>query len=214
MKMKEGRRTIDLKPVEVVKIEQKGLGDRCCIDLSSSFVDGLGLEKSSGLLTGALSKGFFLIHAENIENPHVNQRPFRVNAGAVSLYIITPEHGEDGRYSTKYLWELRAGDKVLATDFRGHVAEAVVSRNKIERRPLTMITALHPTLVNPYTGSLDFIYTFIQTAETTNLVGEKGEAVPLANLKAGDKILAYTEDRQETARHFGTPTLGIKIIER
>lgn len=205
---------MNLKPVEVIKVEQKGLGDRCCIDLSSRFTEGLGLKESCGLLTGALAKGLFLIHAENIENPHVSQRPFRVNAGAVSLYVIIPEQGEDRHYLTKYLWELRAGDKVLAIDYKGHTSEAVVARNKIEKRPLTMITAVHPTLINPYTGGVDYIHTFVQTAETTNLVNEKGDPLPLMKLKSGDKVLAYTPNPHEVAYHFGTPTLNIKIFEK
>ena len=154
-----------------------------------------------------------MIHAENIESRFVAQRPFRINAGAVSLYTFVPPFS-DGHYQTKYLCELTAGDGVIVVDFKGNTIEAVVVRNKIENRPMTMIKALHPTLRNPYKeDSLDFIHTFVQNAETTNLVSETGEPMPLAKLKPGDKIMAYTKNPHEVSRHFGTLVNGIKILE-
>ena len=151
--------------------------------------------------------------AENIENQFVNQRPFRVNAGAVSMYTFVPPCDKTGKYSTKYLCELKPGDAVVTSDHNGNVAEAIVGRNKIERRPLTMITAIHPTLNNPYTDSLDYIHTFVQNAETTNLVDAMGNEFPLTKLKRGDNILACIENPHPVSRHFGTPFREAKIFE-
>jgi 3-dehydroquinate synthase II len=204
---------IKITPVEVIALEEKGLGDRCCIDLTSYVSEGLGLPKNSGLVVGSSSKGLFLIHAENIENPFVSQRPFRVNAGAVSMYTLVPPCDKDGKYSTKYLCELKPGDAVVVADYKGNVAEAIVGRNKVERRPLTLIKAIHPTLKNPYTDSLDYIDTFVQNAETTNLIDALGKPIQLKKLKRGDKILACTENPHPIARHFGTPVNATKIFE-
>lgn len=213
--MESDHRNLKLDTVEVTKIEEKGSGDRCCIDIVSLFAEGLKLTKGAGILVGTSSKGLFLIHAENIENTFgIEQRPFRVNAGPVSLYVLVPPCGEDGRYPTKYLWELKSGDKVLAVDYLGKVREVEVARNKIESRPLTMITAVHPTLIDPYTDSPDLIKTFIQTAETTHFVAKNGDPLPLKELKIGSKILACTENPHHIARHFGTAVLGTRIIEK
>ena len=46
------------------------------------------------------------VKAEVMENSHVPPRPFRVNAGAVHAYVLTPEG------KTKYLEELRSGEEV------------------------------------------------------------------------------------------------------
>jgi len=43
------------------------------------------------------------VHSESVENPYVEPRPFRVNAGAVHAYIMMP----NGK--TKYLDELQDG---------------------------------------------------------------------------------------------------------
>lgn len=207
---------LKLSAVEVTRIKEIGLGDRCCIDLISRFTEGLKLTKGAGLVVGQSTKGLFLIHAENLKTSFgIKQRPFRVNAGPVSMYVLVPLLDVEGRYQAKYLWELEAGDKVLAVDYLGNVRDAIVGRNKIESRPLTMITAVHPTLKNPYKGgSLDFIHTFVQTAETTHLVTKNGDPLPLNELKVGDKILARAENPHHEARHFGMTVKGIKIIEK
>jgi len=216
MKSDSGAPVLKLSAVEVTGIKKIGLGERCCIDLISRFTEGLNLTKGNGLVVGSSNKGLFLIHAENIETSFgIKQRPFRVNAGPVSMYVLVPPRDEEGRYQTKYLWELETGDKVLAVDYLGNVRDAIVGRNKIESRPLTMITAVHPTLKNPYKGdSLDFIHTFVQTAETTHLVTKNGDPLPLTELKVGDKILAHAENPHHDARHFGMAVTGIKIIEK
>jgi len=207
------REKIELTPVGIVKVESKGMGDRCCIDTTSRIDKSLGLGKGSGMLVGSSVKGMFLVHSENIDNPYVNKRQFRVNAGPVSMYTFVPPRDENGAYPTKYLCELKPGDSVSVFDGEGHVAEAVVARNKIERRPLTMVVALHPNLKNIYTRGLEYIYTFMQTAETINLVNEKGDPAPLKDLKRGDKVMAFTPMAAEASRHFGTPVKSMEVIE-
>lgn len=52
---------------------------RVCVDLCSSMVPG------EGLLVGSFARGLFLVQAECQESDYINSRPFRVNAGPVSL---------------------------------------------------------------------------------------------------------------------------------
>ncbi|MFH1756573.1 MAG: 3-dehydroquinate synthase II, partial [Pseudomonadota bacterium] len=89
-----------LWPARVKSIEPLGLGDRVCVDTCSSMVPG------EGMLVGNSSQALFLVHAESVENPFVNPRPFRVNAGPVHAYVRLA-NGQ-----TKYLSEIRAGDQV------------------------------------------------------------------------------------------------------
>ena len=87
------------------------------------------------MLVGNSSQALFLVHSESVENPFVNPRPFRVNAGPVHAYIRLA-NGQ-----TKYLSEVRAGDQVLVVNFEGKSYPAVVGRAKVERRPLVLVEA-------------------------------------------------------------------------
>ncbi len=180
---------INLDVATITKVEPIGSGDRVCIDTCSLMKIG------EGMLIGSYSRGLFLVHSETVENPYVETRPFRVNAGPVHAYILVPGN------KTKYLSELKAGDKVLIVDKEGNAREAIVGRVKIERRPLILIEA-------EYKG--DIIRTILQNAETIRLVNENGEPVSVVDLKPGDKVLIKPE---EYARHFG---MAIKetIIEK
>lgn len=170
---------LTLVPVEVTKIEARGMGDRVCVDTASMFSLG------EGMLVGSQSNGLFLVHAETLESEYVASRPFRVNAGAVHAYTMLP----DGK--TTYLSELEAGDEVLAVGPKGNTRVMVVGRCKIEKRPLLLIGARKDGIV---------LKTLVQNAETINLVDEKGKAVSVTRLKPGDKVLACVE---EGGRHFG-----------
>ncbi|WP_423793227.1 3-dehydroquinate synthase II [Methanocaldococcus indicus] len=180
---------VPLDTATITKVEPIGSGDRVCIDTCSLMKIG------EGMLIGSYSRALFLVHSETVENPYVETRPFRVNAGPVHAYILTPGN------KTKYLSELKAGDKVLIVDKDGNAREAIVGRVKIERRPLILIEA-------DYKG--DKIRTILQNAETIRLVNEKGEPVSVVDLKPGDKVLVKID---ENARHFG---MAIKetIIEK
>ena len=180
---------IALDVATITKVEPVGSGDRVCIDTCSLMSIG------EGMLIGSYSRGLFLVHSETLENPYVVTRPFRVNAGPVHAYILCPGN------KTKYLSELKAGDKVLVVDKEGNAREAIIGRVKIEKRPLILIEA-------DYKG--DIIRTILQNAETIRLVSESGEPISVVDLKPGDKVLIKPD---EYARHFG---MAIKetIIEK
>jgi 3-dehydroquinate synthase II len=170
---------IDFSKARIRRIDPLGTGDRVCVDTCSSMTPG------EGMLIGNSSQALFLVHSESVENPFVNTRPFRVNAGPVHAYIRMA-NGE-----TKYLSEVQSGDPVLVVNFRGESYPAVVGRAKVERRPLVLIEA----------EEQDEIFSVIlQNAETIRLTSPSGQAVSLVNLKEGDEILVT---REKAGRHFG-----------
>ena len=59
------------------------------------------------MLIGSRSNFMFLVHNESVGSSFTSPRPFRVNAGAVYCYTITP----DG--NTKYLSEIESGTEIL-----------------------------------------------------------------------------------------------------
>ncbi len=170
---------INLKVAKVKKVKQVGMGDRVCVDTANL------LKIGEGMLVGSQSSGLFLVHSETLESEYVSARPFRVNAGAVHAYILTPD------MKTKYLCELSAGDEVLIVDYKGNARSAIVGRVKIERRPLILIEA-------EVDGKI--YKTLLQNAETINLVDKNGKPISVAKIKEGDEVLIYVK---ESARHFG-----------
>ena len=169
----------DLIPLTITSITPAGMGDRVCVDTCSLMVDG------EGMLVGNTSSGFFLVHAETLENPYVAPRPFRVNAGAVHAYLKLA----DGK--TAYLSDLKAGDRVMVQGATGRCRIATVGRVKIEQRPLLLIEAEH-------NGSL--VSMVLQNAETIRLAKPDGTAVSVAALQPGDVVLGATDT---AGRHFG-----------
>lgn len=180
---------VPLSTARIVEVKTIGIGARVCVDTCEI------LEPGEGLLTGSSSQGLFLVEGEVHSNPHVNTRPFRVNAGPVSLYILAP----DGK--TRYLSELQAGETVLTVDRNGRTRQVDVARVKIERRPMVMIEAL--------AGSKEF-RTILQNAETVRLVTREGSK-PVSELKTGDEVLVRVENG---GRHFGTRVEEEMIIEK
>jgi 3-dehydroquinate synthase II len=148
-----------------------------------------------GILVGNSSQALFLVHSESVENPFVNTRPFRVNAGPVHAYVRMP----GGK--TKYLSEMRAGDEILIVDFQGRTYPAVVGRAKVERRPLVLVEAEESN--RP-------ISVILQNAETIRLAQPDGKALSLVDLKEGCEILVH---REGTGRHFGVQ-INETIVER
>ena len=175
---------IDLVKARVKRIEPLGVGDRVCVDTCSLMSLG------EGLLIGNSSQALFLVHSESVENPFVNTRPFRVNAGPVHAYVRFA-NGE-----TKYLSEIQSGDQVLVVNFQGASCPAVVGRAKVEKRPLVLVEAEEK-------GEVFSI--ILQNAETIRLTAPSGQAVSLVDLKAGDEVLVA---REKAGRHF-----GVKIEE-
>ena len=175
---------MELFKARVKRIEPLGTGDRDCVDTCSSMTLG------EGMLIGNSSQALFLVHSESVENPFVNTRPFRVNAGAVHAYVRFA-NGE-----TKYLSEVQSGDQVLIVNFEGTSYPAIVGRAKVEKRPLVLVEAEEKG---------EIFSVILQNAETIRLTAPSGQAVSLVDLKEGDEVLVT---REKAGRHF-----GVKIDE-
>ncbi len=182
--LESSEEVLPLVTVKITRILPLGLGDRVCVDTTSL------LKRGEGMLVGNSSGGMFLVHAETEENPYVAARPFRVNAGAVHMYIRVPDN------KTKYLCELNAGDRVMVYDHKGRGRVVYVGRSKVERRPMLLIEGVYEN------KKLSCI---LQNAETIRLTKPDGTPVSVAELKEGDEVLGYIE---EAGRHF-----GIKVEE-
>lgn len=177
-----------LRVAQVRSVRPVGLADRACLDTASL------LRPDEGVLTGNASGALFLVASEAHESGYVASRPFRVNAGAVHAYVLTP----GGR--TRYLSELHAGDDVLVVDAEGRARAAVLGRVKIERRPMLLVEA-------DCEGRL--VKTLLQNAETIRLLGPRG-AKSVVELGPGDEVLVRLD---EGGRHFGMP-VDESITER
>jgi len=180
---------VELVPAKVVDLKEIGTGARVCVDTCDLMKPG------EGILVGCQSDGLFLVQAEVHESPYVETRPFRVNAGPVSLYTLSSPA------RTRYLSELKAGDEVLIVDRDGKVRSTNVARVKIEWRPMVLVEAER--------GGKR-MKTIVQNAETIRLVTEEGSK-SIAELKLGDKILTHMV---KGGRHFGTLVKEETVIER
>ncbi|MEM4497745.1 MAG: 3-dehydroquinate synthase II [Nitrososphaerota archaeon] len=180
---------LELDEAEVVEVRDIGLGERACIDTTSI------LSVGEGMLVGSTSSLLALIHNESLGSALTAPRPFRVNAGAIHSYTLAP----DG--STRYLSELRAGDRVLVVSKRG-VRIASIGRVKIERRPLRLVRIR----LNDIEGSV-----IVQNAETIALLSPDEAPISATEIKPGDRILAHAP--RARARHFGRAVDEL-IIER
>jgi 3-dehydroquinate synthase II len=176
-----GRTHVPLVKAKIKRIVDVGDGERVCIDTASQ------LELGEGMLIGSMASFFFLVHSETVPTEYIPTRPFRVNAGALHSYIL----GGDGK--TRYLSELRSGDKVQLVDKSGARRDAIVGRIKMERRPLVMIEAA----VDGQEGTA-----MLQNAETIRLVRPDGTPVAITEAKAGDEVLVHVAGESK-ARHFG-----------
>ncbi len=180
---------ITLVTATITSTKQLGMGDRACLDTCTQMTVG------EGMLVGNTAAGFFLVHSESIDNPYVASRPFRVNAGAVHAYTLTP----GGK--TKYLADLKAGDEVMLVNSAGKSKTAYLGRNKIEKRPMILIEA------EAEGAPISLV---MQNAETIRLVSPEGKPLSITNLAAGDKVLAHIE---RGGRHFGMQ-VDETLIER
>jgi 3-dehydroquinate synthase II len=172
---------VHLTKAKIKRVMEVGNGERVCIDTASQ------LEPGEGMLIGSAASFFFLVHSETIPTEYIPTRPFRVNAGALHSYIL----GTDGK--TRYLSELRAGDKVQVVEKSGSRREATVGRIKMERRPLIMVRAE----CEGHEGTA-----MLQNAETIRLVRPDGTPVAVTEVKQGDEVLVHIP-LQTKGRHFG-----------
>ena len=187
--LKQMQQKVALLRGSVTLVRPIGMGARVCVDTCEL------MDPGEGMLVGSQSSGLFLVEAEVHKNPHVEPRPFRVNAGPVSSYVLTPDH------KTRYLSELKTGDEVLIVNRSGRARTGHIGRVKIERRPMVLVE----TEVN---GRL-FAF-IVQNAETVRLVSD-GASKSVSELKSGDEVLVRIEDG---GRHFGTLVADEMAIER
>jgi 3-dehydroquinate synthase II len=186
-----GTKSFDLKSAKILEIKEVGNGERVCVDTASM------LTRGEGMLIGSRSNFLFLVHNESVGSSFTSPRPFRVNAGAVHCYTLSP----DG--TTNYLSELETGSEVLVIDSHGKARRATVGRSKIESRPMLMIKA---QIGNEIGGII------AQNAETIRFVRPDGHLVSVTHLKKGDTVLAYS--KPATGRHFGMEVDDEYIIEK
>lgn len=187
-----GSSSFELTKAKIIDIKTVGDGERVCVDTASM------LHKGEGMLIGSRSNFMFLVHNESVGSSFTSPRPFRVNAGAVHCYTLSP----DG--TTKYLSELETGAEVLVIDSKGNARRATVGRSKIERRPMLMIKA------KTADGEIGGI--IAQDAETIRFVRPGGHLVSVTHLKKGDTVLVHS--KSATGRHFGMEVSDEYILEK
>jgi 3-dehydroquinate synthase II len=190
---------IGLTKAKVTKIENIPDSERVCVDTTSL------LNVGEGLLVGSTAVGFSLVHSETFETQFVASRPFRVNAGDVSAYVLVPDKDPDKLYRTKYLSELKGGDQVLAVTYKGEARIVSVGRVKIETRPM-----LRFELIVLKKDEKIMISCICQNAETIRLVDPDGRARSVVDIRVGDEVLVHLGPG---ATHFGTP-IKENIIEK
>ncbi|MCL2359487.1 3-dehydroquinate synthase II [Candidatus Bathycorpusculum sp.] len=175
-------RIISTKPIRT--------GARVCVDTCDLMTPG------EGILVGSQSAGLFLVEAEVNENPYVNSRPFRVNAGSCSMYTL------NNLQTTRYLQEFKAGDEVIIINREGKTRKTNVGRIKIEIRPLILIEAQAQDKT---------IKVILQNAETIRIVTPQGSK-PVTELKPGEEIVVYLAAKG--GRHFGISVPDETVIEK
>ncbi|MEJ2295385.1 MAG: 3-dehydroquinate synthase II, partial [Candidatus Lokiarchaeota archaeon] len=163
------------------------------------------LNVGEGMLIGSTAMGVVLVHAEVFESQVISSRPFRVNAGDVSAYILVPSENSKMLYKTRYLSEIKGGDKVFAVDYLGNARIVTVGRVKIETRPMLRF------LLEANKASKKIQISYIcQNAETINLVDVHGKAKSVVNVKREEEYLVHIGPG---ATHFGT-IINERIIEK
>ncbi|MFH1958052.1 MAG: 3-dehydroquinate synthase II [bacterium] len=182
--IKESAENLKLDTARIINVRSLPMGDRVCVDTCTNMKIG------EGMLVGNNSSGFFLVHSESIETPYVAPRPFRVNAGGVHAYVMTPSG------KTKYLSEIKTGDEIMIINHKGTPKTAVVGRAKIEKRPMMLVEAR---------CGREKISLVLQNAETIRLTAPSGKPVSIVKLNKKSKVLVYI---QKSGRHF-----GIKVDE-
>jgi len=181
---------VKLDEVDVLGIEYIGMGDRGCIDTTSLMT------KDEGMIVGSTSAGGILVCSETHYLPYMELRPFRVNAGGVHSYVLSRDN------STRYISELKAGDKVLSVNTKGDARVVAVGRNKIEKRPLLLI---HGKI-----GDVE-INTILQDDWHVRVMGADGKPRNITQLRKGDRLLGCL--MQSGGRHVGI-NIDETIIEK
>jgi 3-dehydroquinate synthase II len=181
----------NITSAKILEIKDIGTGERVCIDTVSMLVEG------EGMLVGNKSNFLFLVHNESVGSSFTSPSPFRVNAGAVHCYTITP----DG--TTKYLSELESGSQVLIVNSKGSTRIVSVGRSKIETRPLRLFKAICENEI----GSI-----IVQNAETIRFLDKNEQMLPVTHARIGDEILVCSN--KSSGRHFGMEVSDEYILEK
>ena len=181
---------VELSIAKIIATKPISNGARVCVDTCDMMKPG------EGMLVGSQSAGLFLVEAEVHENPYVASRPFRVNAGSLSMYTL------GSLQTTRYLSELKAGDEVIIINREGKTRKTNVGRIKIEIRPLILVEA-------EVEGKT--IKTILQNAETIRLVTPKASK-PVTELKPNDEVLVHLAAKG--GRHFGVSVPEETVIEK
>ncbi|MBA7647042.1 3-dehydroquinate synthase [subsurface metagenome] len=190
---------IELAKAKITKIQNIPESERVCVDSTSL------LQPGEGFLVGSTALGFVLIHSETFETTFVNSRPFRVNAGDVSAYILVPNDDPEMIYQTNYLSELKGGKRVLAVNYKGETRIVSIGRVKIEIRPMLRFE------LEVSEGNKKIPLSCIcQNAETIRLVDPDGKAKSVVAIKIGDEVLVHIGPG---ATHFGT-AIEESILEK
>lgn len=176
---------LNLEELSVIEIKHIGMGDRVCIDTTSL------LAQNEGMILGSTSNGGILVSSETHYLPYMELRPFRVNAGALHMYIWNV----DG--TTSYLSELKAGSQIMSVCSNGEMRNVSVGRIKMERRPMLLIRAKNQDDVE--------VNTIVQDDWHVRILGAEGNPMNCTELKCGDIVLGYT--------CVGGRHVGIKIDE-
>ena len=181
---------LELSVAKITATKPISTGARVCVDTCDMMKPG------EGMLVGSQSAGLFLVEAEVNENPYVASRPFRVNAGSLSMYTLGTLQ------TTRYLSEFKAGDEVIIVNRDGKLRKGNVGRIKIEIRPLILVEA-------QVEGKI--IKTILQNAETIRVVTPKASK-PVTELKPGDEVIVYLAAKG--GRHFGISVPEETVIEK
>ena len=181
---------LEMATAKIVSTKPIRTGARVCVDTCDMMKQG------EGMLVGSQSAGLFLVEAEVHENPYVASRPFRVNAGSLSMYTL------GSLQTTRYLQEFKAGDEVIIVSREGKTRKANVGRIKIEIRPLILVEA-------EVDGKL--IKTILQNAETIRLVTPKASK-SVTELKPNDEVMVHIAAKG--GRHFGVSVPEETVIEK
>lgn len=181
---------LELTTAKIVSTKPISTGARVCVDTCDMMQPG------EGMLVGSQSAGLFLVEAEVHENPYVASRPFRVNAGSLSMYTLGTLQ------TTRYLSELKAGEEVIILNREGKTRKTNVGRIKIEMRPLILVEA---------EAQGKRIKTILQNAETIRLVTPKA-SIPVTELKPNEEVLVHLAAKG--GRHFGISVPEETVIEK
>ena len=181
---------LQMTVAKIVSAKPISTGARVCVDTCDLMTQG------EGMLVGSQSAGLFLVEAEVHENPYVASRPFRVNAGSVSMYTL------GNLQTTRYLQEFKAGDEAIIVSREGKTRKTNVGRIKIEIRPLILVEAQVGDKV---------LKVILQNAETIRLVTPQASK-SVTELKPGDEVVVHMGTKG--GRHFGVSVPDETVIEK